>query len=172
MTEDTVITTLDDLSHVRIEFSVPENLFGVARIGHKVEATTAAYPGRVFTGRIIEVDSRIDSVSRSFQVRADLPNEDGALPAGMFMQVSMTLEDGEATVIPEEAVIANAGAAFVFVVEDGKAARRSISTGRRAYGVVEVTRGVEPDTLVVTRGNAKLRDGMAVRTNVAAEQNG
>lgn len=167
ITEDTVITTLDDLSHVKVEFTVPENLFGIARIGQIVEARTAAYPDRVFTGKVVEIDSRIDAASRAFQVRADLPNEDGALPAGMFMQVSMSLTGGEATVIPEEAVIAESGAAFVFIVEDGKASRRQIEIGRRAFGIVEVVSGITPDTLVVTRGTSKLRNGMSVKVKVA-----
>ncbi|MCC0047613.1 MAG: efflux RND transporter periplasmic adaptor subunit [Rhodobiaceae bacterium] len=167
ITESTVITTLDDLSHVEVEFTIPESLFGIARIGHTVEARTAAYPDRVFTGKVIEIDSRIDAASRAFHVRADLPNEDGALPAGMFMQVSMSLTGGETTVIPEEAVIAESGAAYVFVVEEDKASRRQIELGRRAFGIVEVVSGIDADALVVTRGISKLRDGMSVKIKLA-----
>ena len=116
-----------------------------------------------YTGKVIEIDSRIDAASRAFHVRADLPNEDGALPAGMFMQVSMSLTGGETTVIPEEAVIAESGAAYVFVVEEDKASRRQIELGRRAFGIVEVVSGIDADALVVTRGISKLRDGMSVK---------
>ena len=130
------------------------------------------YPGRVFTGEIVEIDSRIDAVSRAFRVRADLPNEDRALPAGMFMQVTITLDGGEAAVIPEEAVVAEEGSAFVFVVEDGKAARRTITTGRRAPGFVEVVDGLAPDALVVTRGTNKLRDGAGVKLASGKTENG
>ena len=172
ITESTVITTLDDLSHVEVEFQIAENLFGITRLGQKVDTRTAAYPGRVFTGEIVEIDSRIDAVSRAFRVRADLPNEDRALPAGMFMQVTITLDGGEAAVIPEEAVVAEEGSAFVFVVEDGKAARRTITTGRRAPGFVEVVDGLAPDALVVTRGTNKLRDGAGVKLASGKTENG
>ncbi|MCB1471463.1 MAG: efflux RND transporter periplasmic adaptor subunit [Rhodobiaceae bacterium] len=172
VTETTVITTLDDLSHVEVEFQIAENLFGITRLGQKVDTRTAAYPGRVFTGEIVEIDSRIDAVSRAFRVRADLPNEDRALPAGMFMQVTITLDGGEAAVIPEEAVVAEEGSAFVFVVEDGKAARRTITTGRRAPGFVEVVDGLAPDALVVTRGTNKLRDGAGVKLASGKTENG
>ncbi|MFN0264357.1 efflux RND transporter periplasmic adaptor subunit [Tepidamorphus sp. 3E244] len=173
ITDNAVITTLDDLSHVAVEFAVPENLYGAARIGQEVEARSAAYPGRTFIGKVVEIDSRIDGISRSFEVRADMPNEDGALPAGMFMQVSLSLDGGEATVVPEEAVIAESGNAFLFVVKDGVASRIRIETGRRATGVVEITEGIDADAMVVTRGNAKLRDGMQVRLEgESGDQNG
>lgn len=172
VSENTVITTLDDLSHVEVEFAVPENLFGTARVGQQVEATSAAYPGRIFTGTVVEIDSRIDAASRAFRVRAGLPNEDGALPAGMFMQVSMQLTGAEATVIPEEAVIAENGAAFVFTVSDGTATRKPVTTGRRAFGIVEITDGIDADAMVVTRGNAKLRDGMAITLAGAPQDRG
>jgi len=87
VTDTKVITTLDDLSSVKLEFSVSEQLFAVVKKGQKIEADTAAYPGRVFEGELTEIDSRIDPASRSFKVRARIPNDDKSLPAGMFMHV-------------------------------------------------------------------------------------
>lgn len=168
----TVLTTLDDLTSVQVEFAIAEELFGVARIGQPVSARSAAFPGRNFEGEVIEVDSRIDAVSRSFRVRAELPNPDGILPAGMFMHVSMTLATGDVVVVPEEAVIADADIAYVYRVEENVAKRQLVRLGRRAFGVAEVLEGVALDDLVVTRGTVKLRDGMAVRiVNESAEVN-
>jgi membrane fusion protein (multidrug efflux system) len=161
-TETTVITTLDDLSSVQIEFSVSERLFGDTRIGQTVEATTAAYPGRVFEGAVVEVDSRVDPVSRSFKVRAEVPNAERALPAGMFMLIRMILSAAEALVIPEEAIVSDAVGAYVFVVENNKVRRQKVGIGRRAEGVAEVLDGLAPATRVVTRGTGRLRDGMTV----------
>ncbi len=163
VTDTTVITTLDDLSSVEIEFSVAEYLFAKTRMGQKVEATAAAYPGRVFSGVVTQIDSRVDPVSRSFKVRAEVPNPDGALPRGMFLYLRMTLEAYEVLVIPEEAVVAETGSAFVFVVEDNKVQRRSIDVGRREFGIAEVTDGLAPGTVVVTRGTGKLRNGATVK---------
>ena len=91
--DDTVLTTLDDLSEVEIEFSVPEIFFGRVRQGQTVSATSAAFPGRAFSGRIVTVDTRIGAVSRAFRVRAILPNPDLVLHAGMFMHVEVVLEE-------------------------------------------------------------------------------
>jgi len=162
ITDSTVITTLDDISSIEIEFSVAERMFGSTRLGQRVEATTAAYPHRSFIGKISAIDSRIDPVSRSFKVRAIVPNEDAALRPGMFMHVSVVLNATEALVVPEEAIIAAASASYVYVVDKGKAERRKVTIGRREPGIAEVLTGLAPATKVVTRGVGKLRDGAAV----------
>ncbi len=163
VTDSTVITTLDDLSTVEIEFSVAEQLFSKTRQAQTVEATTAAYPGRVFTGVVTKIGSRVDPVSRSFKVRAEVQNADGALPAGMFMYLRMLLSSSNVLVVPEEAIIAEAGASFVFVIEDNKARRRAVTVGRREFGIAEITDGLSPGTVVVTRGTNKLRNGSTVK---------
>ncbi len=162
VTDSTVITTLDDLSNVELEFSVSEQLFSVVKKGEKIEADTAAYPGRVFEGIVTEIDSRIDPASRSFKVRARIPNEDKALPAGMFMHVQMVLASDNALAIPEEAIVAEAQSNFVFVVDGNKVERREIKVGRREVGYAEITEGLSQGAMVVTRGVSKLRDGMSV----------
>jgi membrane fusion protein (multidrug efflux system) len=169
-TDSTVLTTLDDLSSVLIEFSVPERLFGATHITQKVEATTAAYPGREFEGKVVEVDSRVDAVSRSFKVRAEVPNAERALPAGMFMHIRVILDAAPALVIPEEAVVAEASGAFVFVVEDNRARRQKVVLGRRGKGVVEVIEGLGPGARVVTRGTGRLRDGAPVELTEAVAE--
>jgi len=162
VTDSTVITTLDDLSNVDIEFAVSERLFGTTKIGQRVEASAAAFPGRVFIGTVSEIDSRVDPVSRSFKVRARVPNPDRELPAGMFMHLRMILASDEALVVPEEAVVAESGSAFVFVLQDDKVKRRKVVVGRREFGIAEIVDGLEPEAVVITRGTGKLRDGMTV----------
>jgi len=163
VTDSTVITTLDDLSTVDIEFAVAEKLFGTTKVGQRVEATTAAFPGRVFIGTVTEVDSRVDPVSRSFKVRAEVPNPSRELPAGMFMHLRMILSTDEALVVPEEAVVAESSSAYVFLLEDNKVARRKVVVGRRAFGIAEIVDGLEPGARVIVRGTGKLRNGMAVK---------
>lgn len=164
---DDVLTRLDDLTAVEIEFALPEMLFAEIRPGMPVEAAAAAFPGRVFAGEVFAIDSRVDPVSRAFRVRANIPNPGGELPAGMFMSLSLTLSEAEAVVAPEEAVVAQAGATWVFVVAEGKAARRKVETGLRSEGFIAILSGLEPGDLVVTRGLASVRDGGAVKTTGA-----
>lgn len=162
--DDTVLTTLDDLSEIEIEFSVPEIFFGQVRQGQPVSATSPAFPGRAFSGRIATIDTRVGQVSRAFRVRAVLPNPDLVLPAGMFMHVEVVLEERPAVLIPEEAVVAEGDSTFVFTVEDERAQRRPVRLGQRQAGTVEVLEGLEAGEPVVREGMQRLRDGVAVST--------
>ena len=159
----TVITTLDDLAEVEVEFALPETVFGKIRTGLPVKAATAAFPGREFNGTITTIDSRIDTVSRSFKVRAIMPNKDLTLPAGMFMHLAVIVDTRLGLMIAEEAITAKGQSSSVFVVADGKAVRRTVTLGKRELGRVEITDGLAPGDLVVVRGIQRLRDGAEVR---------
>ncbi|MGI9499835.1 MAG: efflux RND transporter periplasmic adaptor subunit, partial [Geminicoccaceae bacterium] len=161
--DETVITTLDDLAAVEVEFGVPEIFFSEVSAGQKVTATSAAFGARVFDGIIETVDSRIDRVSRSFQVRATIPNDDLALPTGMFMLVELTLTERLAVTVPEEAVVVSGDEAQLFVVEDGKAMKRKVVLGQRELGLVEIVDGIEAGELTIVRGIQKVRPGVEVR---------
>lgn len=168
VTTQTVLTTLDDLSEVEIEFSLSEVLFEKVKIGQSVIADAAAFPGRSFEGTVRTIDSRIDPASRSFRVRAAIPNRDLVLPAGMFMHLSLVLDERTALTVPEEALLVQGGKSFVFVLSDGKVARRPVELGQRDIGKIEIVSGVAAGERVVTRGVQKLRDGAPVQEKGAA----
>jgi membrane fusion protein (multidrug efflux system) len=161
--DDTVITTLDDLSEIEIEFSLPETLFSDIAIGQPIRALSAAFPGRTFIGGVASIDSRIDPVSRAFKVRAVMPNPEQVLPAGMFMFLTLTLSETEEVVVPEEAIIVQAAETYVFVVDGLRAARRPVMTGQRREGVVAVISGLDRGETVVIRGTQRLRDGAQIK---------
>jgi membrane fusion protein, multidrug efflux system len=160
--DDTVLTTLDDLSEVEVEFAVPEIFYGQIEHGQTVTVSGVAFGDRRFAGKVATIDSRIDRVARSFVVRAVLPNPDLSLPAGMFMHVELILAEREALTIPEEAVLAEGRTTFVFATEDGRAVRRDIELGQRDLGRVEVVAGLAAGESVVASGLQRLRDGAPV----------
>jgi membrane fusion protein (multidrug efflux system) len=167
-----VITTLDDTSTIKLDFSVPETVVASMQSGLSIDATSVAYPGRVFAGKVASVDSRVDPNTRSVVVRAALPNTDGLLKPGMFLTVRLSRGDADVLVIPEESLLPEQGDVFVFVVQDGKAARRKIQTGQRRVGSVQVVAGLQPGELVVTEGTQKLRDGASVSIVEGAAKKG
>jgi membrane fusion protein (multidrug efflux system) len=134
-----------------------------------VSATSAAFPGRTFSGRIATIDTRVAEVSRAFRVRAVIPNPDLVLPAGMFMHVSVVLEQRPAVLIPEQAVVAEGDSTYVFTVRDERAERRAVRLGQREAGTVEVLEGLAAGDVVVESGLQRLRDGIAVRVANAAD---
>lgn len=160
--DSTVITTLDDLSEIRIEFSVSETLYSNIAVGQMVVATAAAYPDRRFEGKVSSIDSRVDPAGRSFKVRATLPNDDLALPAGMYMHVTLELASRVAVVVPETAIVPVGGKSYVYLVSDGVAEQREVSLGARQPGTVEVAQGVEAGDIVVVSGTQSLRPGAPV----------
>lgn len=165
----TLITRLDDLSEIEVEFALPETLFAVIETGQQVIARSAAFPGQTFTGRVDAVDSRIDPLSRAFRTRAVIPNPDGTLPSGMFMSLDLTISEAKHLVVPEEAIIFQAAQTYVFAVEDDTANRTIVETGARRDGMVAVLEGLKPGARVVVRGLHRVRDGAAVQLLTGAE---
>jgi membrane fusion protein (multidrug efflux system) len=158
----TVITTLDDVRTIKVDFAVPETAVASMTSGLSFSASSVAYPGRVFAGRVASVDSRVDANTRSVIVRGTLPNGDGALKPGMFLTVKLARGAADVLVVPEESVLPEQGNMFVYVVRDGAATKRRIQTGQRSVGSVQVVEGLRVGELVVTEGTQKLRDGAPV----------
>jgi len=167
----TTITTLDDTSVMKLDFAVPETFVAVVEPGLPVAATSVAYPGRSFEGKVVSVDSRVDPVSRSVTVRAEIPNQEGLLKPGMFLAVRLSRPPTPALVVPESALVPERGSVFVFVVQDGVATRRQVTVGRREPGRVELVSGVVEGDRVVVQGTQKFRGGSLV-TEVGKPQAG
>lgn len=164
-----VITTLDDTSIIKLDFSVPENLLATLREGLAVRATAPAFAGRTFTGKVASIDSRVDINTRAVTVRALIANDDGLLKPGMFLNVSLANDEREALVIPEEALTPEGERQYVFVVNDAKAERREVRIGGRSPGNVEVLAGLKAGEHVVVEGTQKIRDGAAVNASTREE---
>jgi membrane fusion protein (multidrug efflux system) len=158
----TLITTLDDTSIIKLDFTVPETQLFVVRRGLAVTASATGLPGRTFRGEVTNIDSRVDPVTRSITVRAELPNTDGVLRQGMFMTVNLKGEAEPALLVPEEAIVPERGRAYVFVARDGVVERREVRTGKRRPGQVEIIDGLEERERVVVEGTQNIRDGSLV----------
>jgi membrane fusion protein, multidrug efflux system len=158
-----VITTLDDTSTIKLDFTVPETFFYLLRNDLPIKASSAGLPNREFEGKVTNIDSRVDPVTRSVTVRAEIPNKDGALRPGMFMTVNLQGDLMPALLIPEAAIIPEQGRTFVYVVDGDKAARREVRIGRRRPGEVEITKGLNEGERVIVEGTQNVREGMPVR---------
>lgn len=159
----TVITTLDDTSIINLEFTIPETFLHVLERGLPVTASTVGLPGREFTGEISNLDSRVDPVTRSILVRAEIPNKEGLLRPGMFMTVSLQGRVEPSLVVPESAIVPEQGRTFVFVVRDGLVERREVRLGKRRPGEVELVEGLQEHERVVVEGTQNVRHGSRVR---------
>ncbi|MGL5138444.1 MAG: efflux RND transporter periplasmic adaptor subunit, partial [Beijerinckiaceae bacterium] len=159
----TPITTLDDISKVRLDFQAPENLMGRIQPDSAIKAAAAAFGARRFDGKVAVIDTRIDPVTRSVRLTAIVENADLALRPGMFMNVWLEVAKREnAVIVPEEAVVGEGPLQFVFVVKDNRIERRVVKLGQREPGKVEVVDGVAAGDQIVVRGVQRVRAGMQV----------
>lgn len=165
-----VITTIDDLSTMRLDFTVPEIYMGQIKSGMQVTANSQAYPDQVFEGEVTEIDTRVDPSSRAIRVRAEIPNERQLLKPGMLLYVELALEKGTSPTIPERSVLQTGDKKFVFKVSKDIVQRTEITLGRRKPGYVEVVSGLTLGDSVATSGIQDLEDGMGVEVNGTFEE--
>lgn len=160
----TKITTLDDDSVMKLDFSVPSLFLPVLQNGLAVKARNKAYGERIFSGTIMGIDSQIDPVTRSITVRALLPNDERLLKPGLLMNVEIEASPRQAVTIPEKALISEGQNHFVFVVADNKAEKRQVKLGARSPGIVEVLEGLQIGEAIITQGLMSVRNGVTVTT--------
>ncbi len=157
------LVTLEDVSSLKVDFRLPEQLLATLRAGQSVEIASDALPGKRYAGSIEAIDPLIDQNGRAVVLRARLKNADGQLRPGMFVRTRIILEERpNALVVPEEALVPVGADQYVFRVVDGKAQRVKVATGLRRDGRVEIVEGLARDDVVVTAGQLKVRDGSAV----------
>lgn len=167
VTPGTELVTLDRLDVMKLDFTLPERALGQIQPGLALTATSAALPDTPFRGEIASIGTRIDPISRSITVRAELANPALALRPGMLMQVRLESAPREALVIPEEALMPQGQRQFVLTVQsDGEAYRveeREVRIGARRAGEVEILEGLAENDLVVAHGTERVRDGQPTR---------
>ncbi|WP_296806688.1 efflux RND transporter periplasmic adaptor subunit [Thiocapsa sp.] len=160
------ITTLDDDSFMKLDFTVPSVFMNALAPGLRIEARAAAYGDRTFEGVVRGVDSRVDPVTRSLQVRALIPNPERTLKPGLLMRVELLVDPRDALVVPEAAILHQGQNHFVQLVVDGDegltSERREVRIGARKPGQVEVREGLVQGDRVIVHGHLKVRPGQPV----------
>ena len=164
LTPTTPITTLDDVSIIKLDFSIPEVHLGLVKPGMALIARSPAYPDEHFAATVRTIGSRIDEVTRAATVRALINNDDLLLRQGMLMTVRLTTAERKSLMVPEIALLQRADEVFVYVVgEDNIARLQAIESGVRDGGWVEVLDGLSPGQEVITEGVIKVRNNAQVR---------
>src|SRR5690606_494280 len=100
-----LITTINDDSRMKLDFTVPELYLRSLRVDLPISARSRALGDKVFEGRIYSIDNQIDPVTRAITVRALLPNDNGELKQGMLMSIDLYANQRESLVISESALV-------------------------------------------------------------------
>ncbi len=158
----TMITTLDDVQPIKLDFSVPEGFLSVLHDGASIRGRTAAWPDQVFEGKVIQISPRVDPLTRSVAIRAEIPNDERRLRPGMLMLVDLVRDERMGLMVPESALSPRGDDQFVFRIRDGKAEQVRVTVGSRLPGIAEITSGLSEGDVVVAEGGLRLRSGNEV----------
>jgi multidrug efflux pump subunit AcrA (membrane-fusion protein) len=158
------IATVVRTNPLRVRIDVPEQAIATVRPGQSVSVSVSTYPDRSFAGRVARVSPNVSSESRTLTVEAEVQNGDKLLRPGQFAPIRVLMPQSDpAVLVPSRAVRTDGATARVFVVRDGVAQERLVSTGRRDGDLVEIRGNVAADELVATSNVEQLADGVPVR---------
>ncbi|HTL72995.1 MAG TPA: efflux RND transporter periplasmic adaptor subunit [bacterium] len=168
------IVSLQALSPVFADFSLPQQDLSQLQTGLVVRVTSDAYPGEVFTGELAAINPDLNATTRSIQLRAKLANMEQRLRPGMFVRVAVELPgDQEVLAIPSTAILRAPYGDAVYVIETQTtngvtkliAQQKFIRTGRAHGDFVSVESGLKAGDRVVSAGLFKLHNGASVQEN-------
>jgi RND family efflux transporter MFP subunit len=155
-----VLTTTDPL---RLFVDVPQAYAHLVKVGQAVTITQGELRGRSFQGKVARTSGSIDATSRTMQVEVALPNRDGALMPGAYVQVSLPLAAGDGMVIPTNALMFRGeGLRVASVDASGRVKLMSIKVGRNFGQSVEVIEGIQGQERLVLNPSDSLAEGDVV----------
>jgi RND family efflux transporter MFP subunit len=157
------VAVVVQMDSVEVAAGLPEEDVVRASPGMKADVRVAALGEQVFPGRVAAVGPMARMDTGTFPVEIHLANPDHRLLPGMVARVELVSEATLSIIwVPRDAVVRQYGQPVLFVVEDGKATRRSVSLGMEEEGGVEVTEGLDPGDEVVVLGQNNLQNGTPV----------
>jgi membrane fusion protein (multidrug efflux system) len=162
VTPNVLIASLQNVSTMKAEFSVPERHINQLTNGAEV-LVRVAESNEPHRGVVYAVESKIDPGTRTIKARARVPNPRGRLTPGAFGKVEITLQRiPAAVVVPSGAVVPDLAGEFVYVHRDGKARVTPVQTGLRTERATQIITGLAAGDTLIVSGLLQLSDGRPV----------
>ncbi len=150
--------TIADLSTVWISSDVPESSIRKIRLGERLVAELAAFPGEQFHARVTRIADTVDPQTRTLRVRAEIQNPDGRLRPEMFGRIRHVEDVRQVPVVPAGGVIQSEGQSIVFLeTAPGTFRQQRVVVGERMGERFPVLSGVKPGDRVVSDGAMLLK---------------
>jgi RND family efflux transporter MFP subunit len=154
------VLTLVDFSRVKIRVEISGVDIPLVRKGQAAILRVPTTPGREFSGTVHMVNLAADSQTKNFGIEVAVDNPDLVLRPGTFGEIILEVQTHEGTlVVPQKAILENS---YLFVAQDGKAAKKTVTMGIQNTTLVEILSGVKEGDLVIAEGNFGLEDGAPI----------
>lgn len=168
----TAIASLQSVDPIYAEFSLGQQVLADLQLGRAIRMRTDMFPNETWSGKVSIINSEVDVNTRNVKIRATVPNPDGRLRPGMFVNIEvLSSEKRQVLLIPATAVIYAPYGDSIYTIEEVKddagaahlvAQQRFVRLGERRGDLVEVTSGLKAGETVVSSGAFKLRNGVTV----------
>ena len=170
----TQLLRIVDQSVLKADIELPEKDFAHIQPGMEVIATVDAIPGKEFYGTVAVVNPMVDTDSRTFRARIMVPNPKSKLVDGMFARVPIQAGKRISPAVPRQALtrLPGSGTYFVFVVEDNRVRKRTVTIGATEGEYAEVKSGLAEGDMIVTSSSGHLRAGTKVTARQTTENGG
>ncbi|ARY14449.1 MULTISPECIES: efflux RND transporter periplasmic adaptor subunit [Brucella] len=163
VTAQTSIARIDDRSTVLIDIWVPERFAPQIKVGQPLTAESTAFPGEIYKGRINAVDNMLDEASRTLHVRAEVPNAEDRLRAGMSFSVTILFPGDNYPSVDPLAIQWGADGSYVWRIENGIAKKIPVRIVQRSSDNILIDGPVKRGDMIVTQGVQTVRDDAPVR---------
>jgi len=145
---------------LRVYVNVPQSSANLIRSGQKVVITQAELRGQSFEGKVVRTAASIDTATRSMQVEVSLPNPDGRLLPGAFVQVSLPLKPSGALVVSTDVLLFRRDGAQVAIVDaSGKVHLKRVQVGRNYGLTVEILDGLSGTEQLILNPSDSVAEG-------------
>lgn len=160
----TPVLQVMDISKLKVVVSLSESYFPLTKVGMAAYINVDMYPGKTFDGKVTLISPSIDPASRTFDVEVSIANSKNELRPGMFSRTTIKFGTSKGIVVEDIAVQKQPGSndKYVFVVENGKAVRKLVTTGRQTGSLINVVSGINEGDEVVVAGMSRLMNGTEV----------
>ncbi|GAK38038.1 efflux RND transporter periplasmic adaptor subunit [Bacteroides graminisolvens] len=161
---NTPVLVVEQIVPVKLLINISENYFSKIKKGSPVKVKFDVFEGEVFNGKISLIYPTINAATRTFPVELVLDNKDMKVRPGMFARVEVNFGSENHVVVPDLAVVKQAGSGdrYVFVYEKGKVRYQKVELGSRMGSEYELISGVDNNSQVVVAGHARLVNGTEV----------
>jgi membrane fusion protein, multidrug efflux system len=157
------MVSIADMSILEVQLHLPESAVARLEVGQPVEVHADASGPGILNGRVLRISPAVDAATSTVKVTLSVANPDSKVRTGSFVRAKITTDVHSAVVcVPRKALVAEAGADFVFVAEADTVRKVSVETGYADEEQIEIVEGLEPGHRVVVVGQGGLRTGSRV----------